>query len=197
MTNCATKIGLASVMVCLVGLGGHSGKTLKPFGIRQQQMDPSAGGKSPTTCERHVSTAQVAHAYHSSAPKGPLPATLDPEQFSDNKRAFVAYSIAAKIPELLYQEPCYCPCDKLEKHQSLLDCFVGKHGFACPTCQTELVFIYEQSKKGKTPPQIREAIERGDAWNVDGREYLDAHYEEYRKQRSGLGVSPRITGDQP
>ena len=38
-----------------------------------------------------------------------------------------AYQIAREIPEILDQLYCYCECDKLLGHHSLLSCFVDSH----------------------------------------------------------------------
>ena len=79
----------------------------------------------------------------------------------------VAYTMAAKIPNVLYQLPCYCRCDRALGHKSLRSCFEGTHGAVCSTCMREGVFAYQETKAGKTPGQIRAAIERGDWEQVD------------------------------
>jgi len=38
-------------------------------------------------------------AYHDQLPPGPLPSTLNPSQFQDNRAAFVTYTLAARIPK--------------------------------------------------------------------------------------------------
>ncbi len=78
-----------------------------------------------------------------------------------------AYKIAEKIPSVLHQLPCYCRCDRALGHKSLHSCFEGTHGAACATCMREAVFAYQQTKLGKTPTEIRGAIERGEWQNVD------------------------------
>lgn len=78
-----------------------------------------------------------------------------------------AYKIAEKIPFVLHQLPCYCRCDRALGHKSLHSCFEGTHGAACATCMREAVFAYQQTKLGKTPTEIRGAIERGEWQNVD------------------------------
>jgi len=100
-------------------------------------------------------------SYHAYALKPPFPATLDPKQFPDALNRNV-YGLAAKIRPVLYQQPCYCYCDRHEGHKSLLDCFVGTHGAECDICQKEAVLSYQLTQKGKTPAQIRTAIIRGD-----------------------------------
>ena len=72
-----------------------------------------------------------------------------------------AYELAAKIPVVLHQQPCYCYCDRMG-HNSLHSCFEGTHGARCSTCLKELYYSYQEHKKGKTAAQIRAGIIRGD-----------------------------------
>ena len=109
-------------------------------------------------------------AYHAEAPRGALPATLSPEFFTDPV-VRNAYSIAARIKKTLYQQPCYCHCDRSQGHTSLLDCFASKHGSGCGTCIYEDFYSYEQSRKGKTATQIRAGIIRGEWQSVDATKY--------------------------
>jgi len=82
-----------------------------------------------------------------------------------------AYAIAAKIKKTLYQQPCYCHCDRSQGHGSLLDCFASKHGAGCNICINEDFYSYEQSRKGKTAAQIRAGIIKGDWQSVDLTKY--------------------------
>jgi hypothetical protein len=77
------------------------------------------------------------------------------------------YQEAAKIPNVLYQLPCYCRCDRALGHQSLRSCFSGMHGAECSTCAKEGHYAYLMTRKGQTPKQIRAGIERGDYQKVD------------------------------
>jgi hypothetical protein len=77
------------------------------------------------------------------------------------------YQAAAKIPAVLFQLPCYCRCDRELGHNSLHSCFEGTHGAACSTCAKEAFFAYKMTKAGKTPKQIREAIERHEFEAID------------------------------
>jgi Protein of unknown function with PCYCGC motif len=117
-------------------------------------------------------------AYHDHAPTEPLPAILDPAQFSNNHPAFVTYTLAARMKEVLYQVPCYCPCRKNLGHQSLLDCYTSTHGVRCPTCQKEVLFCYLQHKKGKTSAQIRDAMSKGKAKKIDLDKNVERFYAE-------------------
>jgi hypothetical protein len=77
-----------------------------------------------------------------------------------------AYELAAKIPNVLHQQPCYCYCDRMG-HNSLHSCFENTHGARCTTCLRELYFSYQQNKQGKTASQIRAGIIKGDWKQID------------------------------
>ena len=76
-----------------------------------------------------------------------------------------AYELAAKIQKVIYQQPCYCYCDRGMGHKSLHSCFSGTHGAECETCLKELYYTYTMYKHGKTPSQIRAGIIKGD-WKM-------------------------------
>lgn len=78
-----------------------------------------------------------------------------------------AYELAAKIPGILYQQPCYCYCDRGMGHNSLRSCFEGTHGAECGTCLKELYYSYVEHKKGRTAKQIRAGIIKGEWKQVD------------------------------
>jgi hypothetical protein len=52
--------------------------------------------------------------------------TLDPGRFVG--KAARAHRVAREMPDVLDQLYCYCGCDKLAGHRSLLSCFVDGHG---------------------------------------------------------------------
>ncbi len=109
-------------------------------------------------------------AYHAQAPQGELPATMNPDLFTDPV-VQNAYAVAAKIKKALYQQPCYCHCDRSQGHNSLLDCFASKHGSGCGTCIYEDFYTFEQLGKSKTAAQIRAAIIKGEWKSVDATKY--------------------------
>jgi hypothetical protein len=113
-------------------------------------------------------------AFHAQSPADALPATMEPSIYSDNIEIFNAYTVAGRVKKVLYQQPCYCHCDRSQGHGSLLDCFVSRHGSGCDICIKEAFYSYEQTHKGKTPAQIREAIIRGDWQKVDTAKYTKA-----------------------
>jgi hypothetical protein len=102
-------------------------------------------------------------------PKGTkLPAILTPDQLwgADAQYRYQthAYELAAKIPNILHQQPCYCFCDRMG-HNSLHSCYENTHGARCATCLKELYYSYQQHKAGKTATQIRAGIIKGD-WKL-------------------------------
>jgi hypothetical protein len=159
-TAAAIAMSLTLVSVGLAQLRPVFGADWNAQG-QQMQMD------MPGTADLGIPS------YHAYALKPPFPATLDPKQFPDALNRNV-YSLAAKIRPVLYEQPCYCYCDRHAGHKSLLDCFAGTHGAECDICQKEAVLSYQLTQKGKTPAQIRAAIIRGDWRAVNLNPYMAA-----------------------
>jgi hypothetical protein len=134
---------------------------------------PQRSSSRPADASSQEAGGEPVPAFHNSVPAGALPATMSPSLFTDPV-AQNAYSVAARIKKILYQEPCYCHCDRSQGHGSLLDCYVSKHAAACGICEREDFYAYEQSRRGKTGAQIREGIERGDWQGVDMTKYESA-----------------------
>jgi hypothetical protein len=116
------------------------------------------------------SAEEAVPAFHNDPPQGQLLETLSPSQFT-NIVVQNAYTLAARVKKILYQQPCYCHCDRSQGHTSLLDCFASKHGAGCGVCMREAIYSYEQSRNGKTAAQIRAGIERGEWQQVDMSKY--------------------------
>ena len=112
-------------------------------------------------------------AYHAApAAKGEtLPPLLTQAQLAQAGLTMPAqresYKAAAKVGSVLYQQPCYCHCDKHAGHTSLRSCFESTHGANCSTCMAEALYSYQQSKKGWTPKMIRDGIQHGEFQGVD------------------------------
>lgn len=109
-------------------------------------------------------------AYYSVAPQRDSAPILSGSRLSgpffSHPFQVTAYEMAAKIGPVLYQQPCYCRCDRALRHKSLHSCFEGTHGAICGTCLRQAIFAYQQTKLGKTPQEIRTAIEHGEAQDV-------------------------------
>jgi hypothetical protein len=78
-----------------------------------------------------------------------------------------AYQLAAKVPAVLYQQPCYCHCDRSVGHTSLHSCFESAHGSHCAACMKEAFYTYQMHKKSKSAEQIRAGIMQGDWQKID------------------------------
>jgi hypothetical protein len=131
---------------------------------------PAASGSPQGMNTPQAGAEDAVPAYHAKAPEGELPETMNPDLFTDPV-VQNAYAVAAKIKKTLYQQPCYCHCDRSQGHTSLLDCFASKHGSGCGTCIYEDLYSYEQVHKGKTAAQIRDGIIKGEWKSVDATKY--------------------------
>jgi hypothetical protein len=141
------------------------------FALGLAVVPEQAASQSPQDTNSLPSAADDAvPAYHGKPPQGELPATVDPGLFTDPV-VQNAYAVAAKIKKDLYQQPCYCHCDRSHGHKSLLDCFASKHGSACGTCIYEDFYTFEQSAKGRSAAQIRAGIIKGEWKSVDATKY--------------------------
>lgn len=123
-----------------------------------------------------VTTAGTAHwvaptdstpAYFTAAPRQATGRIMSGAQLSgpnfSHPFQVTIYQMAAKIDKVLYSQPCYCRCDRALRHKSLHSCFEGTHGAECGTCLRQAMYAYQQTRLGKTPEQIREGIQHGDA----------------------------------
>lgn len=133
--------------------------------VAAQEASEHAGHQAPAATD---GAKPYVPAYHATAPTLPLPATIDPAQFPDTLNQNV-YKLASdpKLKRVLYQQPCYCGCDKNNGHTSLLDCYVDHHASICDVCRKEGVYSYQEMKKGKTAAQIRAGIMDGKWKDVD------------------------------
>jgi len=146
-------------VVSSFALAGFGAGSLRAQNSSGQETQPA-----PSPAAKFLKTEVP--AYHAEPPKGPLPDTLDPAQFQDAQTRNI-YTLAAKVKPILYQEPCYCGCDKEVGHKSLLDCFTDYHGAHCILCKKEAAFTYSESQQGKTAAQIRKEIMDGKWKEVD------------------------------
>ena len=108
-------------------------------------------------------TAYNAHAPLSGELLPILPADLRIGELYKYPYQVHAYELAAKIPGVIHQLPCYCYCERIG-HKSLHTCFESNHGAHCGVCMKEVYYAFQQTKLKKTPAQIREGIIKGE-WN--------------------------------
>jgi Protein of unknown function with PCYCGC motif len=127
-------------------------------------------------------------AFHQTAPRNStvLPPILHGKQLTGTSFQFPwqvkVYQEAAKIPNVLYQLPCYCHCDRALGHESLRSCFESLHGAECGTCAKEGFYAYNMTRKGWSPKRIRAGIERGEWQKIDlaAEGQTSAHFEKKR-----------------
>ena|SRR5437868_1641438 len=111
-------------------------------------------------------------AFHATAPPAgaKLPPILGREKlWGDNDQypfQSHSYELASKIDKVLYQQPCYCYCDRMG-HKSVRSCFESTHGAQCSTCMKEVYYSYQMSKQRKTATQIRKGIIAGEWKQID------------------------------
>ena len=112
-------------------------------------------------------------AYHATPPvRGTkLPPLLSGSQLTGPMFQYpwqkAVYVDAAKIPQVLYQLPCYCRCDRNMGHSSLHSCFEGMHGAECSTCAKEGFFAYQMTLKGESVSKIRAQIMAKEFESID------------------------------
>ncbi len=129
---------------------------------------------APWATSQQDQAAAPVPAYHVAPPdKGTkLPPILAKDQLWGENSQFPyqthAYELASRIEPVLYQQPCYCYCDRMG-HKSLHSCFENTHGAECSICLKELYYTYTQHKAGKTARQIRQGIMRGEWKQVELR----------------------------
>jgi hypothetical protein len=143
---------------------------LLTIGIQAQEMGHSHEGG-----EGHGVPA------HHTAPPGKaakLPAILTEKEMVGPEFSHPAvkasYKAARAVPDVLHQLPCYCFCDRNFGHKSLRTCFESNHGARCGTCMQEALLAHKMTKQGKTPSQIRAAVNRGDYKTIDLQSYTPA-----------------------
>ena len=129
-------------VVALVALGAAL-VVIPQFAATQPQA------QSPAMDHSAANPSEPVPAFHAQPPTGDLPPTMEPSIYRD-KLVFNAYVVAGRVKKVLYQEPCYCHCDRSNGHGSLLDCFVGTHGSGCDICQESLItFTSKPIRAGK------------------------------------------------
>jgi hypothetical protein len=112
-------------------------------------------------------------AYHAAPPTpgNKLPPILTADQLKAQNLTVPwqpkVYAAAAKVPQVLYQLPCFCRCDQALGHTSLRSCFEGTHGAVCSTCAKEGYYAYLMTKQGKSVKQIREGILHKEYESID------------------------------
>jgi hypothetical protein len=75
-------------------------------------------------------------------------------------RARDAYTIAARIPDVLDALYCHCECHEREGRRSLLECFEDDMASTCGICQGQARMAAELHDGGKSLAEIRAALDQ-------------------------------------
>ena len=119
-------IGLGALVIgSLIVSSRNRGSQPPPAQATTQPAPPAAAAMSDHP-PHPPDPGRVPNFHKTLADAGELPRILPAEQFKIPIVA-KAYRIAARIPGVLAQQPCYCYCDKVG-HGSLVDCFATDHG---------------------------------------------------------------------
>ncbi len=81
-------------------------------------------------------------------PADPRPRTSCGETMLNIPYQTHAYELAAKIPAVLHQQPCYCYCDRMG-HNSLHSCFESTHGAQCAHLPERAVLLLSATPEGQ------------------------------------------------
>jgi hypothetical protein len=157
------NLGKIAIGFALAGLAAAL-LVLPQFATTQSQQP------TPGMDHNAINPVEPVPAFHAQPPSGELPPTMEPSIYTD-KMVFNAYVVAGRTRKVLYQQPCYCHCDRSNGHGSLLDCFASGHGSGCGICMREAFYSFEQTRKGKTAAQIRDGIIHGEWLKVDIAKY--------------------------
>ena len=82
------------------------------------------------------------------------------------------YQFAAAHPGTYQSVPCFCGCEAMLEHRSLLDCFVRpdggweRHASGCAVCIDESSMVQRMLNKGATDAAIRSSVI--DTYTTDG-----------------------------
>lgn len=95
--------------------------------VRCTNSQPEHRTANPAVAPTAPASSQSAvPPYHEGA-EAARAQVLSPDNFKDSPAIAQVYRIAARIREVLVQQPCYCHCERMG-HGSLLDCFASDHG---------------------------------------------------------------------
>jgi Protein of unknown function with PCYCGC motif len=142
------------------------------FFIFRAASHPASQRSRPTPRPPASEATELVPAYFASAAAAqPFPRLLPAADFGKYPTVQHAYAVAAKIPGVLAQQPCYCHCDGMG-HRSLLDCYASQHAAGCGVCLKEALFAQQMTRRGEDPASIRQEIIRGEWRNVQLSEPL-------------------------
>jgi uncharacterized protein with PCYCGC motif len=123
----------------------------------------SVGGVTALVVSQHASSTRMAVA-----PGGTIELTEMMPMTAEH------YRFAAAHPTVYEQVPCFCGCESMLAHRSLLDCFVRpeggweRHASGCAVCTEESSIIRSMLGDGSGVHAIRTAVIDRFSVNVGG-----------------------------
>lgn len=121
---------------------------------------PSAAHAQPGHAHAGHGARPAKAKSHHPAPRPGITAARVLRADSVPERAREAYTVAARIPDVLDGLFCHCDCHERDGLRSLLECFEEEMGTTCAICQNQAVAAGEMRAAGKTLAQIRAALDR-------------------------------------
>ncbi len=113
------------IVLLVVGFGA--------YGLLKRQETPRAPAASATAAATQPRpparqpTVRPSPPFHKDPEDAkPFPRLVPASYYRSQPLVARAYRIAAQMPEVLAQQPCYCYCDRLG-HGSLLECYASDH----------------------------------------------------------------------
>jgi hypothetical protein len=92
-----------------------------------QQLPTERAEPSPRVERKTAAESRIPPYYKTAEAAKPFPSLVPAAYFRRYPLVERAYQIAAEIPEVIAQQPCYCYCEG-HGHHSLLDCYASDHG---------------------------------------------------------------------
>ena len=114
------------VLLMVVGFGTYGL-------LKRQETPPAPAASTPAAATQprppaRQATVRPSPPFHKDPEDAkPFPRLVPASYYRSQPLVARAYRIAAALPEVLAQQPCYCYCDQLG-HGSLLDCYASAHG---------------------------------------------------------------------
>lgn len=119
------KAALAPLLALGLLATGCSQGTAPPVRDRSKPVPQRAPSQK---AEQTPQAPRVPAFFETAAAARPLPRMVPPSRYEGYPVVQTAYRIAAEIPEVLAQQPCYCYCDRSAGHRGLADCWANDHG---------------------------------------------------------------------
>ena len=117
--------GTTVLALSLLSAGCSQGTAPPP---ESRATAPKPAGQESRPSSSDAASPRIPSFHQNAEAARPFPRAVSPERFEGYPVVQAAYRAAAKFPEVLVQQPCYCHCDRSAGHGSLADCWANDHG---------------------------------------------------------------------